>query len=195
MKIYKEDNEAIPAIKVQDDATPAPSGYTELPKTITNMDSWWKKLWDYVRITKEVAEDFQAKTGAAEADKWANCSAEEKLVLAKRHVVSKVLRVTVVTEQEDWENFKEHAEESISARGVRVGKATLAIGYQLSTVDRVDLFSEINPMIEPFVKSNNKEINDWMLSQGVWSGGGFSAKSYWSQEIVDTYTTIVIDGE
>jgi len=34
MKVYKENDEAIPAIIVQDDAAPAPAGYTLLETNI-----------------------------------------------------------------------------------------------------------------------------------------------------------------
>jgi hypothetical protein len=190
MKVYKENDEAIPAIIVQDDAAPAPAGYTLLETNIPNVDQYYIYAYDYVRCTKEMWILFDAKAGDTEADKWANCTEEEKKPLARRHIInSQALRLEVYTQSQDEYNFFAHADSSVSCRRERIDASKIAIGYLLGVADRVDLFTELFTMIELFVNVNDTAIHTWMHSDS-----GFKAKSYYSAEIESKYTEIVEDG-
>ena len=190
MKVYIENNEAIPAIIVQDDAAPAPVGYTLLQTTIPNVDKYYINAYDYVRCTKEMWVLFDAKAGASEDEKWAACTEEEKLPLARRHIInSKALRLQVYTQAQDEYNFYTHADSSTGSRRMRIDTSKIAIGYLLAVADRVDLFTELFTKIETFVNVNDTAIITWMHSDS-----GFKAKPYYSATIEIKFTEIVVNG-
>lgn len=190
MKVYKENDEAIPAIIVQDDAAPTPVGYTLLETTITNVDQYYIYAYDYVRCTKEMWILFDAKAGDTEADKWENCTEEEKKPLARRHIInSQALRLEIYTQSQDEYDFFTHADSSVTCRRERIDTSKIAIGYLLGVADRVDLFTELFTKIELFVNVNDTAIHTWMHSDS-----GFKAKSYYSAEIESKYTEIVENG-
>ena len=201
MKLLREDigkpfvNEDVSGIFPYQFSETVEAGWIEVTG-ILNTHLYGGHAADYVRATKEMAVLFNEKTGATESDKWANCDAVEQSVLAERHIVSSVLRLEVVSVSEDMYNFNAHAVESISSRQNRIDKATVSIGYQIpSTVNRVDLFTDIFSLIEGFVKVNDASLHNYMHSTGSYVGNGFKEKAYWSQEVEDIYTTIVENGE
>lgn len=166
---------------------------------ITSIETWHeygKNCCDYVRCTKEMSLLFDAKTGADEAAKFANCTAEEKECLSKRHVIhDKATRLTVLSAEDDFNCFVHHAKKSIEARQNRIDAAHIAIGYELSeVVDRIDLYNEVMPRVSHFVGSNDPDLKDWVKSVGAYVGGGMQAKAYWNQGIEDIFVQIVEDG-
>ena len=163
--------------------------------TIENNDNFGFRAADYVRATKEIWLLFDAKPGTTETAKWQNCDTTEKTILARRHIIiDKALRLEIFTIEEDKQNFYIHAEESIDTRSKRVLVATPVIGYELNTNDRKDLFSDISLKITAFVEANDPDLQNYMYSIGPYIGGGFKAKSYYSDEILNLYKTIVLDG-
>ena len=158
--------------------------------SIVNNDLYGGYAADYVRATKEMAILFELLPGETEKDKWANCTIEEMSCLAKRMVINNnLLRLQIFTEEEDAYNFTQHAQASINCRELRIEFAKISMGYQLSVIDRVELFNSIQLMIESYVNTNDTSLTTWMNSEE-----GFKSQPYYTTVLLATYTEIVQNG-
>lgn len=172
-----------------------PSDYTNW-STIENNDIYGQMAADYVRATFEMWLLFDAKAGTTEAEKWANCTTSEKTPLARRHIIKdKALRLEIFTEAQDKQNFIEHGSLSISARQERIDNAIILLGYEIPDIDdRKDIFSDTELLIPKFITVNDSSLIDYMNGQGVYTGGGYPAKTYFAQSTLDLFNEIVKDG-
>jgi len=155
---------------------------------ICNNDLYGEYAADYVRATKEIALLFEAKEGLDETEKWNNCTSMEKMCLAKRMIVnSEKLRLEVYSSDIDSYNFNIHAENSIQCRRLRIDTAKMRIGYKISVSNRIDLFTNIQSMINTYINVNDYSLTNWMNVD-------FLDKSYYTSELTDLYTSIVQNG-
>lgn len=174
-----------------------PYQYSEIPlvdwfdiTSIVNNDLYGGYAADYVRATKEMAILFEALPGAEEADKWAECTLDEKRCLAKRMIINdKVLRLQVYTKLQDENNFAIHADESINCRQDRIDAAKIHMGYLMTVADRVDLFTTVALMLESYINVNDHSVIDWFHA-----ADGFLAKPYYSVELENCFEQIVENG-
>lgn len=174
-----------------------PYQYSDIPlvdwfdiTSIVNNDLYGHWAADYVRATKEMSILFEALPGAEEAEKWAECSLDEKRALARKMIINDIsLRLQVYTESQDQNNFANHAEESINCRQDRIDSAKIHMGYLMTVPDRVDLFTTVALMLESYINVNDHAVVDWFHSPD-----GFLAKTYYTEQLENCFTTIVENG-
>lgn len=195
MNLYRKDigvpfiNETVSGVYPYQYNTVQPEGWDDITNIINN-DLYGHWAADYVRATKEMSILFEAKEGATEAEKFNNCTLDEKKCLSKRMIIDdKSLRLTVFTPDDDAHNFQSHADASVECRQARIDAVKIQIGYQLSVADRVDLFTTVALMLESYINVNDSTLIMWMHSVD-----GFHAKPYYSEEIETIFTTIVENG-
>tara|TARA_R110001592_G_scaffold190420_1_gene436362 strand:+ start:91 stop:693 length:603 start_codon:yes stop_codon:yes gene_type:complete len=198
MNLYRKDT-GIPFINEQVSGV-YPYKYSDEPidgwvnisteDAILNNDLYGGYAADYVRATKEMATLFEYKEGETEQKKWDNCTDTEKECLSSRMIINNIsLRLEVFTEEEDAYNFTQHAEISINCRELRIEFAKISMGYQLSVIDRVELFNSIQLMIDSYVNTNDTSLTTWMNSEE-----GFKSQPYYTTVLLATYTEIVQNG-
>lgn len=192
MKLYRKDtgvpfiNEQVSGVYPYQYNTADPDGWYNIT-SIENSDLYGQYAADYVRATLEIFYLFDAKEGETETEKFANCTKDEKQILAKRQIIdNKELRLTVVTPEDDAANFQLHADTSIECRKARIESVKIKIGYLLAVADRVDLFTTVALMLESYIKVNDTSLTTWMYSEE-----GFLLKPYYTQEIETIYINIV----
>lgn len=155
--------------------------------SIVNVDLYGSIASDYVRATLETWLLFDDKEGTTESEKWSNCDDDEKKAIARRQIVNdKNLRLQVFSPEEDEINFSNHADISISCRKERIESVKIKIGYLLNVLDRIDLFSSVDVMIEKYINVNDSSLTTWMHD-----ADGFLSKSYYSEQIENIYIQVV----
>jgi len=162
--------------------------------SIENNDLFGFRASDYVRATFEVDLLFQAKAGSTQEEKFGNCTEAEKKAVASRQLVGLALRLEVFSAQEDQQEFLAYASNSIRSRTNRTEAAKVSMGYLLTTENRQDLFAEVTEKITKYINSEDPDLNNYMQSTSPYVGAGFQAKSYWSQQLQDIYTAIILNG-
>ena len=195
MNLYRKDT-GVPFINEQVSGV-YPYQYSTIPlidwvdvTSIVNNDLYGGYAADYVRATKEMGILFEALPGETEADKCANCTLEEMRCLAKRMIINdRALRLQVYTKLQDENNFSTHADTSITCRQERIEAAKIAMGYQLSVIDRVDLFTTVALMLDSYINVNDNTVITWFHSED-----GFLSKSYYTETLENTFTQIVENG-
>lgn len=192
MNLYRKDigvpfiNETVSGVYPYQYNTADPEGWDNIT-SIENSDLFGHWAADYVRATLEIYYLFDAKEGETEAQKFDNCTKDEKKIVAKRQIIDdKALRLTVFTPEDDANNFQLHADNSVECRQERIDAVKIEIGYLLPVADRVDLFTTVALMLESFINVNDSSLTSWMHS-----AEGFLLKPYYTEEIETIYTNIV----
>lgn len=145
MKIYVEDNENIPAIKILPNDSIAPVGYTE-NTSIENLDNHaMKKGYDYKAVREQI------KIVAATIG-FQNLSIIEKELACRWFAVLKSDRDTVHSMLEQIKNGKLFHEASTVCRGDRLSSVISEIYNRLQS-------SEINELIDDTSDLTDKYIN------------------------------------
>lgn len=162
--------------------------------SITNVDSYGFRAGDAIKGDTEIKQLFEAKQGSTESEKWAGCSPDEKNILARRQQVSKVLRLEVYTEIEDNVNFAMFAAATFASRQARTDTAKVQLGYNMDVTDRQDLYDVTAEKINRYVSSGDPDLQNWMESKAPYISTGFASKPYFTQELLDIYTAIVLEG-
>jgi len=174
-----------------------PYQYSEIPlvdwfdiTSIMNNNAFGSYAADYVRATKEMAILFEAIPGETEQEKWEECTLDQKRALSQRMIINdKSLRLEVYTDEQDSYNFSIHADNSIQCRQSRIDAAKIHMGYLMNVADRVDLFTTVAAMLDSYINVNDQAINVWMQA-----ADGFKEKSYYTQELLNCYIVIVVNG-
>ena len=97
MKLYKEDGESIPAIKVLPDGDPTPSGYTEITDIVEaynygsaaidkNTPGWVDRLCFRTKLKAMIYTKMQASAEPTQAE-WDTLTADEKRIAADLFVI------------------------------------------------------------------------------------------------------------
>jgi hypothetical protein len=164
---------------------------------ITNIDNnhlYGFRAADNLRATEEITTLFEAKTGNTEEEKWDNCTQSEKLAIAFRQIVSKPLRLQVFTPLQDRQNFDNTLMLNSQNRLSRVMASKSAMGYELTTEDGQDLFTDVCLKIMSYEATGNDDLKNWMMSLPPYEIDGFKSKTYWTQQLEDIFVEIVVNG-
>jgi len=162
--------------------------------SIETIDLYGFRAGDAVKGDTEIKQLFEDKPGSTESAKWAICSQAEKTILARRQQVSKVLRLEVYTEIEDNVNFAMFAGATFASRQARTDTAKVQLGYNMDVADRQDLYDVTAEKINRYVSSGDPDLQNWMESKAPYISTGFSSKTYFTQELLDIYISIVLEG-
>ena len=169
------------------------SGWVDVT-SIENNNLYGHHAADYFRATQEVDILFQLKPGTTEQEKWNNCTQTEKEAISERQLVSLSLRLEVFTSDQDKQNYISFAEFSMGSRQDRIDAAKVAMGYQMNSEDGQELFSVLAEKITRYITSNDPDMNNWMQSLPPYTSTGFASQLYWTQQLQDTYSQIVLNG-
>ncbi len=163
--------------------------------SITNVDSYGFRAGDAVKGDTEIKQLFESKPGSTESAKWAVCSQAEKAILARRQQVSKALRLEVYTDMEDAVNFAMFAGATFASRQARTDTTKVHLGYKMTVIDRQDLYDVTAEKITRYISSGDPDLQNWMESTDPYISTGFASKPYFTQELLDIYTAIVLRGD
>ena len=169
------------------------SGWLDIT-SIETIDLYGFRAGDAVKGDTEIKQLFDAKPGTTESEKWGACSNQEKAILARRQQVSKALRLEVYTEFEDNVNFAMFAGATFSSRQARTDTTKVQLGYKMTVIDRQDLYDVTAEKINRYVSSGDPDLQNWMESKDPYISTGFASKPYFTQELLDIYTDIVLRG-
>jgi hypothetical protein len=198
MKLYVENNESIPAIKVLQDSDPAPSGYTEK----TSIEDWYKygnevlgAFFGFNYLTWRT-EIFNLIIGIVGNDytNWNNLNNEQKSIAIDLILAPYSLRVPTISDEQDLKNWNELI---VISQGLPVskyeGRAKIiekmreAVSNELRTEtmskEDADLFyKDTFDLISYFQASNSPDFKQWLTNEvgTPYENNGFAQKIYYS---------------
>jgi len=183
MKLYLEDNEAIPAIQVLPDADAAPVGFTQ-SDTIEHWDKYRGNCADYKAARAEIKRLYNATTFAA-------LSTAEKIIVCNYFIATVAERDTIYTTEQQVGLGQLFARDSVGARTLRASKATSEIFNRLTaaeaqtilddTTGNPDLFvTYVNFGREGTVEGDNEGLFDYLEGRAgtTWATTGFDSHAF-----------------
>ena len=198
MKLYVENNEAIPAIKVLQDSDPAPSGYTEK----TSIEDWYKYGgevlgaffgFNYLTWRNKI---LNLVVGIVNPDysNWIGLNADQKAIAIELILAPYALRVPAISDEADQKNWIELI---ITSQGAPVWKydgrskvveemrEAVAEELRVETITKaeVDLFySDTFDFLQYFIASNSIAFKQWLTNEvgSPYENDGFAQKTYYS---------------
>jgi len=165
---------------------------------ITSISSWHKygkHYRDYLYTRYEIMV-IAATTG------FINLSTEDKELASMYFAVSKTDRDTVSTDAEQQANWNNFVKRAVTCRANRWAEAKGYISYVLSMPDSIDLGKSADVLsheylvygVEDFASDGVDGLFDWLEGTSTYVGGGYSAKSYWTQVDQDKIIDILRNG-
>lgn len=181
MKLYVENNEAIPAIKVLQDSDPAPSGYTQK----TSIEDWHQYGgevldaffgFNYLTWRTQIFNLVIGIVGPTYTN-WNNLNQDQKNIAINLILAPYSLRVPTITDEQDLKNWNELI---IISQGLPVlkytGRAKIvekmreAVGNELRVEtmakEDIDLFySSTSQYLQYYIASNSPEFKQWLTNE------------------------------
>jgi len=198
MKLYVENNETIPAIKVLQDSDPAPSGYTQK----TSIEDWYNFGYEildaffgfnYLTWRNEILNLIIGIVGPTYTN-WNNLNQDQKNIAINLILAPYSLRVPTITDEQDLKNWNELI---IISQGLPVlkytGRAKIvekmreAVGNELRVEtmakEDIDLFySSTSQYLQYYIASNSPEFKQWLTNEvgSPFENEGFAQEIYYS---------------
>lgn len=202
-KFWVEDIENNPACVWSEE--PVGNGnYTDRTNDLIFWDKYGKNVLDLDRFRYEMKAHFYALSGN-QLQNWASLSIDIKRIGAKYFFIPYQLRITVVTEQEDYDNWEELIEKTQGTPTSRyIGRAKTFDEMRKSVAHRVrkeqmsmtssqEFLKDVGLMGDWFIRSNAPDFKQWITNEidTPYENNGFAQKSYYSlslkNELYDIY--------
>jgi len=198
MKLYVENNEEIPAIKVLQDSDPAPSGYTE-KISIEDWHQYGGEVLDaffgfnYLTWRTQI---FNLVIGIVNPDysNWIGLNANQKTIAINLILAPYVLRVPTISDELDLKNWNDLI---VTSQGLPVskygGRAKIveemreAFGEELrvETITKTDIdlfYSATSQLLQYYIASNSPEFKQWLTNEvgSPFENNGFAQEIYYT---------------
>lgn len=123
-----------------------------------------------------------------------NLSTFDKRIISRWFLTSYENRLTVVTEEEDKNNWDFLLSQTKVARDSRIEAARRAISYELTTAEATNLFDILAPYISGFSIANKPDLLNWINNQGAYVSNGFTQTGYYNSSRNKLLNDILKDG-
>jgi len=198
MKLYVENNEEIPAIKVLQDSDPAPSGYTEK----SSIEDWYNyggevlsAFFGFNYLTwRIIISDLVIGIVGPTFANWNNLNANQKTIAIELILAPYALRVPTISDEQDSKNWLNLM---ITSQGIPVskflGRAKIveemreAVGNELrvETITKQetdDFYQTTQPYLKQFIASNSPRFKNWLTNKvgTPFENNGFAQEIYYS---------------
>lgn len=167
-------------------------------------DKYGKNVLDLDRYRYEMKYPFYILAGFS-LENWANLSIDIKKIGAKMFFVPYNIRLTVVTEQEDYNNWEDLVFQTQGTpTQIYIGRAKTfdemrkCVSHKvrkeiLSMSDSQLMLKDVGQMVNWFINANTPDFKQWIINEvgTIYENDGFAQKSYYSEslknELYDIY--------
>lgn len=171
---------------------------------LISWDLYGKKVLDLDRYRYEMKAPFYALAGNS-LENWASLSAEVKEIGARMFFIPYALRLTVVTEEQDYANWEELIEKTQGtptqnyigrAKTFDVMREIVAHRVRkelMSMSDSQQMLKDVGLMADQFIRANSPDFKQWLTNEvgSPYELNGFEQTSYYNftlkNELYDAY--------
>lgn len=193
-KLWIEDIADLPAVAWSETA---PS-INFIDKT-NDIVAWYKhgkSVLDLDRYRYEMKAPFYTLAGT-QLENWASLSSEVKKIGAEMFFIPYQLRLTVISEQEDYDNWEEIIEKTQGTpTEIYIGRAKTfdemrrCVAHkvrkeELSMTASQQMLKDVGLMVDWFIRSNSPEFKQWLINEAgtPYENDGFAQKNYYSLDL------------
>jgi hypothetical protein len=193
-KLWIEDIADLPAVAWSENS---PS-INFIDKT-NDIVAWYKhgkSVLDLDRYRYESKAPFYTLAGT-QLENWASLSGEVKKIGAEMFFIPYQLRLTVISEQEDYDNWEKIIEKTQGTpTEIYIGRAKTfdemrrCVAHkvrkeELSMTASQQMLKDVGLMVDWFIRSNSPEFKQWLTNEAgtPYENDGFAQKSYYSLDL------------
>ena len=157
--------------------------------SIENWDA--SSFLDWARRRDEIVPLFYAEAGQS-LENFAGMSIEKKLIACKYFLVPYAVRMQLITDDEDSENWdfllhqtKLSREACVEAMRVKVGQY-MRLGM-ISLIETQDFYTQVYQLIIWFNAANKPDFKQWLSNEvgSAYENAGFEQTLYYSEQMRD----------
>lgn len=177
----------------------APSAnFTDKTDDIIAWDAYGSRVLDLDRYRYEMKAPFYAEAGI-NLENWTTLSLEKKIIGAKYFFVPYALRKTVITEQQDYDNWEDLI---IKTQGtpveIYIGRAKTFDEMRKRVAHRVrtenmsmthsqQMLKDVGQIVDWFIRANSPDFKQWLTNEvgSPYENDGFAQKIYFNAQLRD----------
>lgn len=196
-KLWVENNENLPAV-VWSETQPQTGDFLDRTNDLISWDKYGKYVLDFERYRYEMKAPFYGEAGI-QLENWGLLSAEKKLIGAKYFFVPYQLRLTVLNDQQDFDNWESLLFETQGLPVQRyVGRARtfdemrrcvahMVRTEQMTMESSQDMLKSVGLMSDWFIRANAPDLKQWITNEvgSVYENNGFAQKNYFNAALRD----------
>jgi len=170
--------------------------------SLININKYWKQIGQYQQIRPILSGVLIAEIGANYAG-WGSLTAEKKQIAVKWILAPYSLRMTVIGDSDDLDNFQELLEGTSGVimqkligrtRVIEEMRQFIGLNYFrkdiISKNDIDSFYNDVSPLTVRYINSNDPHFYYWLNGLNEYAGIGLSSKTYFDQNMLDTLNKI-----
>jgi len=173
--------------------TPANGDFVDATNDIIAWDKHGYKVLDLDRYRYEMKAPFYVLAGE-QLENWASLSSEVKMIGAKMFFIPYALRLTIVSEGQDYINWEEIIDKTQGTpTQIYIGRAKTFDVMRKVVAHRVrkelmpmsdsqQMLKDVGLMVDWFIRANSPEFKQWITNEvgTVYENDGFAQKTYYN---------------
>jgi hypothetical protein len=180
------------------EVAPPSGGFIDRTNDLVYWDKYGKNVLDLDRYRYEMKTPFYTQAGL-QLENWATLSAEIKEIAARMFFVPYILRLTVVSEEQDYLNWEVIIDKTQGApTDIYVGRAKTfdvmrkVVAHRvrkelLSMSDSQQMLKDVGQMADWFIRANSPDFKQWIINEvgTPYENNGFQQTTYYNQTLKD----------
>jgi hypothetical protein len=190
-KLWIEDTELHPSVVWSENAPN--QDFIDKTNDVVSWDMYGNQALDYDRYRYEMKSPFYALAGN-QLQNWGSLSSEIKEIGARYFFVPYALRLTIVTEEQDyanWDNLiiktqgtpvENYVGRAETFDKMRRKVANLVRREEMSMTDSQQMLKDVGQMVDWYIRANSPEFKQWLTNEvgSAFESDGFAQKNYYS---------------
>ncbi len=198
MKKFWVENIADNPACVWSENVPASGDFIDRTNDLVYWDRYGKNILDLDRYRYEMKAPFYALAGT-QLENWASLSAEIKEIGARMFFIPYALRLTVVSEEQDYINWEAIIEKTQGTpTEIYIGRAKIFDEMRRCVAHRVrkelmpmsdsqQMLKDVGLMVDWFIRANSPEFKQWLTNEvgSQYENNGFAQATYYNATLKD----------
>lgn len=186
------------------EVAPPSGGFIDRTNDLVYWDKYGKNVLDLDRYRYEMKTPFYALAGT-QLENWASLSSEIKEIAARMFFIPYSLRLTIVSEQQDYDNWETIIDKTQGTpTEIYVGRAKtfdvmrkhvahMARKELMTMTNSQQMLKDVGQMADWFIRANDPAFKQWITNEvgSPYENNGFAQTPYYSlglkEDLYDIY--------